>query len=79
MKKRSLIKQLSFVAIDGEVNRIQDLLNKFKLWKVIRVVAWIRRFINNCRSKLRRSNSQVTQEAQEAENVLSRYHGMRKC
>jgi hypothetical protein len=65
MKKRSLIKQLSFVAIDGEVNRIQDLLNKFKLWKVIRVVAWIRRFINNCRSKLRRSNSLVTQEAEK--------------
>ncbi|CAB4029537.1 Hypothetical predicted protein [Paramuricea clavata] len=49
---------------------IQDLLNKFKLWKVIRVVAWIRRFINNCRSKLRRSNSLVTHETQEAEECI---------
>ena len=68
--EENVVKQLSFVAIDGEVNMIQDLLNKFKLWKVIRVVAWIRRFINNCRSKLRRSNSLVTQETQGAEKCI---------
>ena len=68
--EEKVVKQLSFVAIDGEVNMIQDLLNKFKLWKLIRVVAWIRRFINNCRSKLRRSNSLVTQETQEAEKCI---------
>ena len=68
--EEKVVKQLSFVAIDGEVNMIQDLLSKFKLWKVIRVVAWIRRFINNCRSKLRRSNSLVTQETQEAEKCI---------
>jgi hypothetical protein len=69
--EEKVVKQSSFVAIDGEVNRIQDLLNKFKLWKVILVVAWTRRFINKCRSKLKRSNSLVTHETQEAE----KYHG----
>jgi hypothetical protein len=65
--EEKVVKQLSFVAIDGEVNMIQDLLNKFKLWKVIRVVAWIRRLIiNNCRS----NNSLVTQETQEAEKCI---------
>ena len=68
--EEKVVKQLSFVAIDGEVNMIQDLLNKFKLWKVIRVVAWIRRFINNCRSKSRRSNSLATHETQEAEKCI---------
>jgi hypothetical protein len=68
--EEKVVKQLSFVAIDGEVNMIQDLLNKFKLWKVIRVVAWIRRFINYCRSKSRRSNSLVTHETQEAEKCI---------
>ena len=68
--EEKVVKQLSFVAIDGEVNMIQDLLNKFKLWIVIRVVAWIRKFVNNCRSKLRRSNSLVTQETQEAEKCI---------
>ena len=71
--EEKVVKQSSFVAIDGEVNRIQDLLNKFKLWKVILVVAWTRRFINKCRSKLKRSNSLVTHETQEAGNITG--HG----
>ena len=71
-EEEKVVKQLSFVAIDGEVNRIQDLLNKFKLWKVIQVVAWIRRFINNCRSKLKRKNTLITRETQEAEKCLAK-------
>ena len=62
----------NFVEIDGEANTVQDLLNKFRLWKVIRVVAWIRRFTHNCRSKSRKHNALSTREIQEAGRCLVR-------
>ena len=35
-EEEKIVKQLNFVAIDGEANTVQDLLNKFRLWKAIR-------------------------------------------
>ena len=71
-EEEKIVKQLNFVAIDGEANTVQDLLNKFRVWKVIRVVAWVRRFIHNCRSKSRKHNALTTREIQEARKCLVR-------
>ena len=71
-EEEKIVKQLNFVGIDDEANTVQDLLNKFRLWKVIRVVAWIRRFTHNCRSKSRKHNALTTREIQEVGKCLVR-------
>ena len=45
------IKEVMNVAVEEEADTMNELLNKFSLWKAIRVTCWMRRFINNCRAK----------------------------
>ena len=46
--EKKKIKEI-FAATVSTVDEIDDLLNKFSLWKFLRILGWINRFINNCR------------------------------
>ena len=45
------IKEVMNVAVEDVEDKMRELLNKFSLWKVIRITCWMRRFIKNCRAK----------------------------
>ena len=69
-EEAKVAKQVSMVAINTETNEIQKLQEKFCLWKVLRVLAWIQRFITNCRSSSKTRGPLVTKEIQLSELFL---------
>ena len=69
-EEAKVAKQVSMVAINTETNEIQKLQEKFCLWKVLRVLAWIQRFITNCRSSSKTHGPLVTKEIQLPEVFL---------
>ena len=52
---------------DGELDDFDQILEKHKLRRTLRVTAWILRFIHNCRNKEKRDGPLSTSETEEAE------------
>ena len=48
-----MTKEILHAAVERATDVFDDLLGKYKLWKVLRVGAWINRFILNCKAKRR--------------------------
>ena len=54
---------------DGENDSLDGLLQRGTLWKTLRITAYMRRFVNNCRGKEKQSGLLTTKEIEAAEKM----------
>ena len=54
---------------DCENDSLDGLLERGKLWKTLRITAYMRRFVNNCRGKEKQSGLLTTKEIEAAEKM----------
>eukprot|EP00794_Sanderia_malayensis_P020735 gene20735-22766_t len=62
-------KERLMLAKEGETDSFDSLLEKRTLWKILRITAYMWRFINNCRGKEKRSGLLKTKEIEAAEKM----------
>ena len=49
--ERKLLKEIIHVNVERESDEIDNLVEKKSFWKAVRILSWMKRFINNCRRK----------------------------
>ena len=64
------IKEIMKTTVVNNPTVTESLIAKFKLSKAVRIMAWIHRFINNCRTKKKNYGSLVTEETHAQLMVL---------
>ena len=64
--------QLGMVASKDE-NPMEKLVDKFKYWKILRVTAYIKQFINNCKTSCRQEGPLTTEKIIDAETYWIRF------
>ena len=51
-----LVREIMQVAVKREPDELDEMLDKLSFWKSVRVMAWIARFIRNCRVVKKQEN-----------------------
>ena len=70
--EKRMIKEIMRVIVQKEPDFVDELLEKKRFWKVIKILAWCWRFINNC-TKTRKSNKfkgLLTREGIEEQEIV---------
>ena len=65
-----LIMTVTKTTLEGKSDFVDDLLERTALWKTVRVLAWIKRFVINYRSNERNSGPLRTDETDEQLKLL---------
>ena len=64
-----IIRQVFAVAVEM-ADKVDELLQKFSMWKTLRICGWLNRFINNCRNPDRRKRGPLTTEEIENQRLF---------
>ena len=60
-----VIKEILTIALESEQDGLDNLIEKWDLWKAVRITAWIARFTKNCRTKEKVTGPLTTEEINE--------------
>ena len=59
-----------FAVADEEADEVDELLQKFSMWKTLRVCKWIKRFIGHCHNHNERKRGLLATEKSRVDEIL---------
>ncbi len=65
LAEAKVIKEILTIAVESEQDGLDNLIEKWDLWKAVRITAWIARFTKNCRTKEKVTGPLTTEEINE--------------
>ena len=70
LAEAKVIKEILAVAVEPEQDELDNLIEKWDLWKAVRITAWIARFTKNCRTKEKITGPLTTEKIKRTARVL---------
>eukprot|EP00794_Sanderia_malayensis_P013528 gene13528-biopygen10795 len=70
--EKQMIKEIMQVAIERKLDEIDSLLERKGWWRTIKILAWIHRFVKNCRESKKAQGPLSTAEIQEQADFMIR-------